>query len=115
MDDFISILGKGFVPETADQVAEAGILTEGPGDGAETISEAEVSPISPEPLLPDPETFWAGPLKTLKKKILLPLRLILPPVPSRPYRRTRKIFPLLEQRRGFYLRCWKKIQKASIS
>ncbi|AKB80412.1 SWF/SNF family helicase [Methanosarcina horonobensis HB-1 = JCM 15518] len=58
MDDFMSILGKGFVPETADQVAEAGVLTERPEDKTGTALEAEISSVSPEPLPFDPETFW---------------------------------------------------------
>jgi uncharacterized Zn finger protein len=57
MDDFMSILGKGFVPETADRVAEAGAFTESP-DKTGTAIEAETSPVSPEPLPLDPEAFW---------------------------------------------------------
>ncbi|MHC1756017.1 MAG: SWIM zinc finger family protein [Methanosarcina sp.] len=58
MDDFMSILGKGFVPETADRLAEAGILTERPDDKTGTALEAKISPVSPEPLPLDPEAFW---------------------------------------------------------
>jgi uncharacterized Zn finger protein len=60
MDDFMSILGKGFVPETADRVAETGILTEQPAGKNGTSPEAGISPISPEPLPLDPEAFWSG-------------------------------------------------------
>ena len=58
MDDFMSILGKGFVPETADRVAEAEALTERTDDKTGTVLEAEISPVSPEPLPLNPEAFW---------------------------------------------------------
>ena len=58
MDDFISILGKGSVPETADQMAEAGFLTVQPDNKTGTSPEAGITPISPEPLFLDPEAFW---------------------------------------------------------
>jgi uncharacterized Zn finger protein len=57
MDDFMSILGKGFVPETADQVAEIAVLREQPDNKTGTLSEAG-SPISPESLPLDPGVFW---------------------------------------------------------
>lgn len=58
MDDFMSILGKGFVPETADRVAEAEALIERTDDKTGTVLEAEISPVSPEPLPLNPEAFW---------------------------------------------------------
>lgn len=58
MEDFMSILGKGFVPETADRVAEAGVLKERPDDKTGAALEAEISPVFPEPLPIDPEVFW---------------------------------------------------------
>jgi uncharacterized Zn finger protein len=60
MDDFMSILGKGFVPETADQVAETGVITEQPDGKIGTSPEAEASPIFSEPLSLDPKAFWGG-------------------------------------------------------
>lgn len=60
MDDFMSILGKGFVPETVDHVEEAGALTEKPDDKTGTVLEAEISHVSPEPLPLNPEAFWGG-------------------------------------------------------
>ncbi len=60
MDDFMSILGKGFVPETADRVAEAEALIERTDDKTGTVLEAEISPVSPEPLPLNPEAFWGG-------------------------------------------------------
>ncbi|WP_269849999.1 SWIM zinc finger family protein [Methanosarcina horonobensis] len=76
MDDFMSILGKGFVPETADQVAEAGVLTERPEDKTGTALEAEISSVSPEPLPFDPETFWGRlPENPEEEKKALPLGL----------------------------------------
>lgn len=57
MDDFMSILGKGFVPETAGCVAEDGAFTESP-DKSGTVPEAEISHFSPEPLPFNPEAFW---------------------------------------------------------
>jgi len=58
MDDFVSTLGKGFVPETADRVVEAGVLKERTDDKTGTVSEVEMSSISPELLPIDPEIFW---------------------------------------------------------
>jgi uncharacterized Zn finger protein len=58
MDDFISIIGKGFVSETVDQVAEIAVPTEQPDGKTRTSPESGIFPISTEPLLLNPEAFW---------------------------------------------------------
>ena len=58
MDDFMSILGKGVVPESVDRIEETGVLIERLDNKIGTALEAEISPISPEPLPLDPEAFW---------------------------------------------------------
>lgn len=98
MDDFMSTIGKGFIPETADMVAEAGILTEGPDYKTKTAPEGEIPSISPEPLPLDPETFWGrlsespgeekGPSLEAEKKPFLAgekstyLEARIPPIPA---------------------------------
>jgi len=81
MDDFMSILGKGFVPETADRVAEAGDFTER-HDKTGTTLKTEISPVSPEPLPPDPEAFWGRPPENPGEEKVPPLEAHIPQVPA---------------------------------
>jgi len=82
MDDFMSILGKGFVPEITNQIAEARIFTERPDDETGTVPEAEISPISPDPLTPDPEVFWGKLPEKPEEEKSLPLEAHIPPFPA---------------------------------
>jgi len=82
MDDFMSILEKGSVPETVDRVAEAGIFTERPDDGIGTVPEAEISPFSPEPLPLDPEAFWGRLSENPEEEKSPSLEAHIPPVPA---------------------------------
>jgi uncharacterized Zn finger protein len=82
MDDFMSILGKGFVPETADQVAETGVLKEQPYNKTGTLPEVEVSPISPEPLPLDPEVFWGRLPENPEGEKSPSLEARIPPIPA---------------------------------
>lgn len=86
LDDFMSILGKGFVPETADRVAETGALTEQPDGKTGTSPEAgishETSHITPEPLLLDSETFWGKLPENPEGEKNPSLEAHIPPVPA---------------------------------
>jgi uncharacterized Zn finger protein len=82
MDDFMSILGKGFVPETADQVAETGILTEQPDDKTGISHDAGITLISPEPLPHDPEAFWGRLPENPEGEKSPSLVAHIPPVPA---------------------------------
>lgn len=108
MDDFISILGKGFITETADMVAEAGIPIERPEGKTGTASEAEITPFSPEPLSLDPETFWGKLPENPEEEKSLFLEAHIPPVSASLPKRLGK-FPfwsgeedLLEVLEGIY-------------
>ena len=81
MDDFMSILGKGFVPETADQVAETGVLTEQPGKTG-TSHDAGITLISPELLPLDPEAFWGRLPENPEGGKSPSLETHIPPVPA---------------------------------
>ena len=82
MDDFMSILGKGFVPETVGRVAEAGALTERPDDKSGIAIEAEISPVSPEPLPLDPDAFWGRFPEYSEEKKRPTFEAHIPPVPA---------------------------------
>ncbi len=82
MDDFMSILGKGFVPETADQVAETGILKEKPDNKTGTLPEPGITLISPEPLPLDPEAFWGRPPENPEGEKSPSLEARIPPIPA---------------------------------
>ena len=82
MDDFMSIIGKGFVPETADQVAEAGIFMERPDGETGTSPKGGISPILPEPLPLDPEAFWGRLPENPKEEKSPSLEAHIPPVPA---------------------------------
>lgn len=82
MDDFMSILRKGFVPETADQVAETGVHTEQPDEKTETSSEAGMTPISPEPLPLDTEAFWGKSPENPKEEKGYSLEAHIPLIPA---------------------------------
>jgi uncharacterized Zn finger protein len=82
MDDFMSILGKGFVPETADQVAEAGIFVERPDGETGTSPKGGISPILPEPLPLDLEAFWGRLSENPKEEKSPSLEAHIPPVPA---------------------------------
>ena len=49
---------------------------------AGTIPEAEISPISPEPLLLDPEAFWGRPPENPEEEKSPSLEAHIPPVPA---------------------------------
>jgi uncharacterized Zn finger protein len=82
IDDFMSILGKSFVPETVDQVAETGVLTEQPDDKTGASPESGITPISPEPLPLDPETFWGRILENPEGEKYPSLESHIPPIPA---------------------------------
>lgn len=82
MDDFMSILGKGFVPETVDRIAETGVLSEKADDKTGTALEAEVSPVSPEPLPLDPEAFWGTLPESPGEEKIPALEAHIPQVPA---------------------------------
>ncbi|MDM7920055.1 MAG: SWIM zinc finger family protein [Methanosarcina sp.] len=82
MDDFMSILGKGFVPETVDQVAETGVLAEMPDEKTGTACEAEIPPVSSEPLSLDPEAFWGRLPETPGEEKVPSLEAHIPQVPA---------------------------------
>jgi len=82
MDDFMSILEKGFVPETADQTAEVLVLKERPDDQTKTAHKADISLISPGPLPLDPETFWGRPQGKTEEEETPSLEAHIPPVPA---------------------------------
>jgi uncharacterized Zn finger protein len=108
MDDFMSILGKGFVSESADRIAEAGALTERSDDKIGTALEAEISPVSPEPLPLDPEAFWGRLPENPEEEKCPSLEAHIPQVPAALPKRLGK-FPfwsgeedLLEVLEGIY-------------
>ena len=82
MDDFMSILGKGFVPETADQVAETGVLKEQPDNKTGTLPEPGITLISPEPLPFDPGAFWGRPPENPEGEKSPSLEARIPPIPA---------------------------------
>lgn len=103
IDDFMSILGKSYVPETA---AEVGNFAEKPDEKTGTALEAEKTPISTEPLPLDPETFWGRSTENPEEEKTPPLEAHIPPVsaalPKRlgkfPFWRGEEDFPeLLEE------------------
>ncbi len=82
MDDFMSIIGKGFVPETVDQVAEAGIFMERPDGETGTLPKGGISPILPEALPLDPEAFWGSLPENPEQKKSPSLEVHIPPIPA---------------------------------
>ena len=77
IDDFMSILGKSYVPETA---AEIDNIMERPNEKGGSALEAEKSPISPEHLPLDPESFWGRYPENPEEEKTPPLESHIPPV-----------------------------------
>lgn len=93
MDEFLSVLGKGYAAETEDQLAETGIHTKKPEGQTETITEAKVPFNYNEPLPLDPEAFWGQPPKNSEPENHPSLEAHIPPVSAALPKRLGK-FPL---------------------
>lgn len=79
IDDFMTILGKSYVPETAAEVSN---FAEKPDEKIGTALEAEKSPIFTEPLPLDPEAFWGRSPENPDEEKTPPLEAHIPPVPA---------------------------------
>lgn len=93
MDEFLSVLGKGYAAETEDQLAETGIHTKKPEGQTETITEAKVPFDYNEPLPLDPEAFWGQPPENSEPENHPSLEAHIPPVSAALPKRLGK-FPL---------------------
>lgn len=93
LEDFMSILGKGFMPETVDRVTETGaimelhtdktgIKTENLSKTRKTIISNEAPHFAPEPLPLDPEAFWGKLLEKPEEKTNPSLEAHIPPIPA---------------------------------